>query len=513
MAPATFTIAATHDTVRFITMKGDKQPGTVGKVLANPLEIVLKDNNNNFVTDALVAFVLAGGNGSVDAPPGGVVPYDIVTNSYHTKFTLGTKMSDPQLVAAFVPGQSKPLLFEATPKADTAAKTVSNKSNFSQMTLGTSRLNAIQIQVFDQYDNPVDGETIAYTAPAGLTVSPGLGPNGKFFTDFKTNKEGIHVAMVTISGAKPTIDEFGVKGDPNLAQTYSITATVQGTGLSEVYNVDVDMGPSMVTNSVQNDSALIGRPLANPVVKHLFRYERIDTFTDNDHNGKDDDNGDFRDENFTNIAQKGIGGIAINFTVVREDGKDESAFGLQPTRTGANAATTNGSGLASVGVTMGDVGGVSQVIGEINSIPVTWYYADGTVLNSIVFVDGNKFGESTNLVAIPVVITVELSDIGSGIDFSTLKAFLNGTAFFDATAPPAVLPTFPERLDVIVGGIALKTLNAGIINDSVFPSIKLNYYPSAPKLVTGSNSVQVNSINDKVGNGQSAPAVQAFTYP
>ena len=65
-----------------------------------------------------------------------------------------------------------------------------------------------------------------------------------------------------------------------------------------------------------------------------------------------------------------------------EDGKKESDSGLLPTRTVPAFAASDVNGYASVGVTMGDVGGVNQVIGTINSILVIWHYADNTVLDS-----------------------------------------------------------------------------------------------------------------------------------
>lgn len=511
MAPVAFVIAATNVAVRTITINGDRQSGQVGQPLGSPLEVVLKDAANNPVVGGLVAFLVVSGGGSVN--PSGGVNTD-ATGKSATIFTLGTKTDTPQLVAAFVPGQSKPILFEGIPQAGPVTKITSNRTNFNRLTLNTARLNAVQVEVFDQYGNRVPGATIAYTAPAGLTVSPGLGPNGIFFTDFKTNLDGLHVAMVTAS-ATPTIDEFGGTASAGLAGRYTIVASV--SGLSQTYHVDVDMGPTMLTASTQNDSALIGRPLASPVRKQVLRYQRLDTYTDADGDGKDDDNGDFRDENFSRVEAIGVQGVTIDFEVRREDGKDAdiTAGGFQLTRTAAASATTSGTGIATIGVTMGDVGGVSHVVGTIAApITVTWTFADGTPLPESpgTFTSGTHFAESTNLRAIPVVITVTLADAGSKVDFATVKALLNGTAFFDGAAPPTVLSAFPERLDIIVGGTPLKALTASLITDSLFPLITMDYYPPAPKLITGTNSVEVR-VDDKIGNRPAAPAVGTFTFP
>ncbi|MCK6556342.1 matrixin family metalloprotease [Candidatus Binatia bacterium] len=511
-APVTFTVAATDKAIASITMNGDRQQGTVGKTLPNPLDIILADVNGAPVSGALVAFKVVGGGGSIN-PTGAQTTG--APGKATTTFKLGKQVAAPQLVAAFVPGQSKPLLFEATPKADVPAKARSNKSNFNALTLGTARLNALQVQVFDQFDNPVPDVLVNYGAPAGLTVQPGLGPDGIGFTNFLTNADGLHVAMVIAETSLiPTIDEFGNKGTAGLAGTYTITAApATGSAPAQVYKVDVDMGPEMVTASVQNDQAMIGQPLPSPVRKLVLRYQRTDRYTDANNDSKDDDNGDFRDENFTQKTPKAVPGVAITFEVQREDGNKETDFGLQPTSVAPTVATTDASGLTTAAATMGDVGGVNQVVGKTPAIPVTWLFADGTTLDQKTFTDANLFAESTNLVALPVVITTTVTDPGGGIDLATLNALLNGTSFFNGATPPAVPPSFPERLQVTAGGKVLTALPPSLVTDSAFTDIQVEYRPSRPKLLNGANTVQVQKVKDRATNEQAAVTSQGFTYP
>jgi hypothetical protein len=207
--------------------------------------------------------------------------------------------------------------------------------------------------------------------------------------------------------------------------------------------------------------------------------------------------------------------VVVDFSVEREDGKREADFGLQPTRTAVPSATSDTSGYASSAVTMGDVGGVSQVIGKTNGITVTWYFADGSVITSMSFIDGNRFAESTNLYAIPVIITTTVNDTGSGLDFSTLKAWLNGSLYFDGSTPPAVLPDFKDKLELIAGGKVYTTIDPGlnIVTDSAFTQVEIKYYPSAPKLAPGTNTVIFNKVKDKIENQQGTNVVQTFTYP
>lgn len=513
----TFVLWGNNKIVSQIEVNGDMQTGTVGQQLTNPLEVVLKDNIGEFVGDAYVAFEVISGGGTLGGPacagrPSAVCfKTDGADGLAGATFTLGTNIDDPQLVAAFIPGMVDTVIFEATPEADSPIRVVSNKTNFNRLTLGTSVLNAMQVQVFDQFDNVVAGTTVTYTPSGGLLVSPGLGPNGEVFSNFLTNSQGLHVAaLAALNGSTdPTINEFGA----SVAGVYNVTASVSG-GPSENFVVDVDMGPSMVTISGQNVGELIGQPLPSPVSKKVLRWERVDTFIDVNMDGMDDDdNGDFRDEDFSQLVQKGVSGVTINLEAVREDRQDEAGAGVTPLTLDSMTATTDGSGIGSVNVTdMGEVGGVKQVVGRIDGIFVEWFFEDGSLIDSNTFTDENQFGESTNLIAIPVVIKIDLDDAESGIDFSTVVVKLNGTSFFDAAAPPAVLPFFPELLQVLIGGVRLGGLDSNIIGNSAFTAIQIEYWPRASNLL-GSNTVEVTLIKDNAENEQTTMETLDFNYP
>ena len=526
----TFNLAASNKLVSSVEINGDLQMGTVNQQLADPLEVILRDNIGDFVGDAWVAFSVVSGGGMLtgDPCPGNgnaiCVATGEMTGQAETMWTIGKKIDEAQLVAAFLPGMIDPVLFEAIPEADVPNSAMSNRTNFNRMTLGTSVLNAFRIQVFDQFNNPVKDATVNYAPTGGLQVNPGLGPNGQFFTNFLTNEDGLHVARLSAiyTQTDPTIDEFG---DSISGSQYSVMATVSGgSSPTENYVVDVDMGPSMVTSSGQNVSHIIGQPLPNPVTKLVHRWERNDTFID-DGNGDDEDNGDFRDEDYSSLSQLGVEGITINLEVRREDGEDPAGASVTPMELSSMTMTTDATGNGTVDVTnMGEVGGVNNVVGKIDEILVEWFFDDGTPLDdgdaSRTFTDENDFGESTNVVAIPVVITVDLDDMDSGIDFSTVVTSLNMTPFFDAGAPPAVLPTFPEYKRVIVGGVSLPGLDANIIDNSAFtsippdtPAIQIIYWPKASNLVMGANTVEMQLIKDNAENEQEMMSMDTFTYP
>jgi hypothetical protein len=443
---------------------------------------------------------VAAGGGSV-APAGG---QQTAGGAASTTFTLGKKIKDAHIVAAFVPNSPRPLLFTATARAGPPAKVKSNKSNFNRLTLGTSVLNGLQVEVFDQFDNPVEGATITYTVPSGLQAAPGLGEDGVLYTDFKTRASGRHVAqLIALASATPTIDEFGAVLDANLADPYAVSATVGGLMDSQDYTVDVDMGPTMVTASGQVDSALIGQPLTQPVEKEILRWERVD--------GPDTDK-DWRNEDFSSVVQKAVPGVTVKWKAQRQDGKVEAAP-LQPTKPAAPSAVTDAAGIASVAVTMGHVGGINHLIGTADKIPVDFKFADGTPMTHKDFTNGKKFAESTILRAIPVVVTVTLEDMFAGIAFNTVKASLNGTTFFDGSAAQATAKVFPEKLELVVGGVPRGTWDANTVSNSAFQAMQVRYEPPFNKLTMGANTVQVEKIRDKVRNEQTAVTTQGFTVP
>ena len=508
-----FTVAATDKPVATVDISGDSQEGTVDMVLDDPLTVVLKDSIGSFVGNGLVAFEVISGGGSVSgsacSSSGQAVCYlnSDLDGLAETMFTLGTQIDDQQIVAAFVPGRPDPILFSATPKAGDVTRVESNRSTFSALTLGTAALNGITVQVFDEFDNPVAGQMVTHNPGGGLQVGTGLGPNGELFapTD-PTNAEGIHVASViaSVGQSEPTKDEFGA----SIGGVYNVDATVNG--ITESFSVDVDMGPNMVTWSGQNVPYIYGQPASSPVVKRVIRWQRNDTFVDVG-SGIDDDNSEFIDEDFSSLSQYGVPGVVIDLEAIREDRQDE--MGFTPITLSTNQVTTDGGGFGTVNVTnMGEIGGVKAVNGRVSSIYVEWLGQDSSQLHEMTFEDENDFGERTNLIAVPVVITIDLDDVDSGIDLSTVTAALNMMNFFDPASPPAVLPGFPEPLEFSVGGVPLSGLDAALIANSSFNQIKIVYYPASTRL-SGLNTVTVTKAKDKAENEQDMDETSMFSYP
>jgi hypothetical protein len=509
-----FRVTATATKPTTVTMHGNLQHGQVGTQLANPLAIEVRDASNAPVGGATVAFEVVSGGGRLlpPLPAGRKVARkktDPATGIASVDFQLGTNASAPQIVAAFVPGRSKPLLFEAIPEAGAPAKIETPRSAYTRLTLATDVANAVWVRVLDAAGNPVPGVPVDYAVPAGMTVAPGVDTFGFVFPDFKTNADGINVASLGVplkptpdmeltSDVPPTIDEFGAR----IRSPYAVVASIGG-GPSKTYNVDVDMGPRLVASPRAFLSGPMGARLTDPLTFQVFRVERLVRGNDND----------FRNDDFTRLIIVGKPGAVVHLEFFREDLEDETKILLEPTRADFTDGVTDANGNVSfTGITLGAVPGVVAGLAAVPKL-------------TIVFTRGGnvsaKFDGSPSLAELTVVqvngprLIVDLTDPSSGLDLSSVVANLNGVPFFNGGLPPVgVLPTFPDRLELVVGfGLRrLKTLPLNFVADSAFNRVTLNYFPSL-RLVHPTNFLEVSQIADRAGNRDAGKQTKDFTWP
>lgn len=504
--PVTFKVAAVSTRVQSVTMSGNSQSGTAGRALPQPLEIALHGPNGAPVAGALVSFQLVSGGGHV-TPTGSQISN--AAGVVRTSFTLGKDATKAQLVAAFVPGRAKPLIFEALSNHGQPHKIEADKTTFHRLTLGVRILNALYVRVLDEFGNPVRGVTIDYTAPAGLTVTPGVAPDGSEFPGFETNQQGLHVAAVEVpmqahpsfpseltAVAHPTIDEFGHE----LRQPYTITARVHGTSIQRSYHAAVDMGPRLINDLQVQRSGPMGASLDGTVDMRLVRVERVQRGSNND----------FRDDDFTRLRERNVPGAVVRVDTRRRDGHDEGAFGLETTHATLVEAITAANGLVQIPITAGDVSGLVDVTGRINAVHVVFENANGA---SADFKDPSALGQTSVVRVTGPKITVELTDSGSGVDLRTIRATLASMAFFDGQAPPTLLPFFPDRLEITAGGRLLETLGPDLVQNGAFDRVVLEYWPSRPKLVAAGNRVAVGPSADRAGNPDPTTAATEFTFP
>jgi protocatechuate 3,4-dioxygenase beta subunit len=493
--PITLTVAATPGKVAAVTMVNDQQHGAVGQPLSERVGVRLTDAQGAPVPGALVTLAVASGGGTI--APGGLQTSD-ADGYVLTTWTLGTRTSVAQVLAAVVPGRSKPLLFEAFPEADVPAKLESPRASYTRLTLGSVVANALWVRVLDQYGNPVPGVVVGYAAPPGVTVDPGVGPGGVAFTDFKTNADGLHVAAVTVplgGAVLPTLDEFGARR----AAAYGIG--VSAGPANAAYTLDVDMGPRLVASPVAPHVGAMGAALATPLGYQVYRVERVERGSDHD----------FRTDDFTQLAAVNVPGALIHLEFVREDGNDETQYGLQPTRASVTDVATGADGTAVFDTTtLGDVPGDLLAIAGVRTLEIVFANAQNV---STTFTDAPSLLEGENVHVTGPRLIVELADPGSGIDLASVTASLNGTPYFNGPTLPGLLPSFPERVELVVGGRPIQTLGAAFLKSAAFQNVTLNFFPSLGSVHGGTNVLEVSTIADRAGNQDAGPASTSFTWP
>jgi hypothetical protein len=262
--------------------------------------------------------------------------------------------------------------------------------------------------------------------------------------------------------------------------------------------VDVDMGPRLAFT----EGAVLDGPMgaSRSLALGLERTERFDKGLNND----------FRPDPFDCFTNVRVPSQLVHLTAHRLDGNDETTVGLMPTRGQPADVATDAGGTATFAVTLGDVPGSALVVGNIKKVHVVFARAQNVTAD---FEDPSQLTSGLAAVVQGPQLLVDLKDLGSGIDLGTVVAKLNGTPFFDGTAPPGVLKTFPDRLEVLVGNRPLKAVDANLVRDGAFNDVRLSYFPSRPKLMASGNMLTLGPFKDRIGNAAAAPTPKTFTWP
>ncbi|NVJ58769.1 MAG: matrixin family metalloprotease [Gammaproteobacteria bacterium] len=311
----------------------------VGKALPEDWVITFKDRFGQGISGVPVQWQVVSGDGFVQGLLKKADKRSEADGSVRMSQTLGKKLYQnptheilrgdvellPQyhIVAATVPGQSAPILFEGI----AGAGEVSQVQQFSvpslSIGLGSVRANAVMFMAKDQYGNPVADEVVSYNSEyTGIDVSPGIF-NRKQMPSMLTNERGIWVGAIgaiakPVAGylyfdhrfskdpaelpvrpgaAIPTIDEFGNRDTVGLHPTYMLSFNIASKTIE--LPVDVDMGPTVVAYSESdNPGALIGQSIdlennseSRPTFS-LFFFSRID--------GEDDDTDQYLSKSIVN---------------------------------------------------------------------------------------------------------------------------------------------------------------------------------------------------------------------
>ena len=223
---------------------GDNQSGLTGETLVNPFVVEVQDQNNAPIGGVAVTFAVSEGSGSLSPETG----LTAANGRAESQFTLG---SDPgtNTVTVSVEGITETATFNAEaalpPPMATSLKVISG-DNQSGLT-GEPLANPFVVEVRDQYDDPMEGVTVAFAVSAG----------GGSVSDISVDTDANGLAQSTLT----------LGSDPG---TNTVTASVEGLSQMVVFNAEASLPPPMATSleviSGDNQTGLTGETLMNPFV-------------------------------------------------------------------------------------------------------------------------------------------------------------------------------------------------------------------------------------------------------
>lgn len=539
----TVSVASLQRLPAFVEKTGDNQNCggngcPVDSDLPEPYQLRFLDSDSQPLEGVLTKFVVVSGNGSLngaDPQSGELVPTSDANGVVQATHHLGQKLLDdnsrlaiPQIVAAVasIPNSAGPILFQSSAKAGDPVRMESRTTNFNRLTLATSRINAVFIEVFDAYDNPVKDAPVVMNASGGLGVAPGI-YNGVEFPSMATNEKGEFVGMVIAAGVQPTLDEFGQSTGQG---PYSVNVSVPGASGSKNYQVAVDMGPTLVTTTDNGNGApfgyqqWVGKQMDLPALMLLMRLQRTDLCEDLNGDEYDDDNGDWTNENFdlNIIRYVWIDQIPVRFEVKRTDNGQVDGNSITPP-----VSPTDSFGIARTDLTMGEARGGVAITGRTSQTSRNLYtdpfcIGGGPALRfgAREFVDSLFIPAQDNtsqyLAVSPRIEVVAGEDVPaaldpdplpgraaySGIDVTKVSVELNGEMIFNGPNPGVLnLNAYPHYLQASFDGAYFGTVDAQTIAPLSPGEFRFVYYPTASQLqLNGDNTVRVSGVRDKVGN-------------
>ena len=176
---------------------GDAQTGTVGQVLASPLQVVVTDGDAPSVGTS-VTWSTTGG-GTLD-PTSAATNADGVAS---TTWTLGTTSGSQTAQASLSGASGSPVTFTATVAPDAASALSKFGGDQQNGIVSTPLAQPVQAKVADQFGNGIEGVTVNWAA-SGATVSAVSVP---------TNSSGISAVTVTRGAAEGDVTITASSGE------------------------------------------------------------------------------------------------------------------------------------------------------------------------------------------------------------------------------------------------------------------------------------------------------------
>jgi uncharacterized protein YbbK (DUF523 family) len=211
--PANFSLTNLGNPPASVTATaGTPQSATVNTAFTTQLQATVKDASNNPVNGVTVTFA-APASGASGTFAGGVNTATTNASGVATAaiFTANSNAGGPYNVTASVSGVSTPANFSLTNLTGPPASVAATIGTPQSATINTAFATQLQATVKDASNNPVNGITVTFAAPAS-------GPSGTF-------AGGVNTAMTNASGVATAavFTANGTAGGP-----YTVTASVAG---------------------------------------------------------------------------------------------------------------------------------------------------------------------------------------------------------------------------------------------------------------------------------------------
>jgi len=291
--PASFTLTNTSGSAASImATAGTPQSAVINTAFGTALQVTVKDAGNNPVSGVTVTFAVPASGASATFTSGSTA----VTNAsgVATSSTLtANSTAGSYSVTASVSGVTTPASFALTNTAGAAASVTATAGTPQSAPINTAFSSALQVTVKDSGNNPVNGVTVTFLAPAS-------GASGNFaggVTTAVTNSSGVATSRIFTAN--------GTSG------SYAVTASVAGVTTPASFALTNTVGtPASIT-------ATAGTP-QSAVINTAFGSALQVTVKDSGNNP--------------------VSGVTVTFTV--------PSSGASATFASGNTAVTNASGVA-----------------------------------------------------------------------------------------------------------------------------------------------------------------------
>lgn len=248
-SPITFTATGNPGNATNIALvQGSGQTGTVGSPLATTLQVLVTDNLANPVQGVTVGW--ATGSGSL-------TPASSVTNASGiatTSWTLGTTPGAVSATGSVGGLTGSPVLFSATANPGAPVNIIITQGNGQSATVNTAVATAPQVQISDQFGNPLSGVSVTFAVTTGggsgtslvqVTNGSGLATVGSWTLG---TAAGSNSMSATATG--PGSTSFTATGTAGAATQIAIS---QGNGQSATVNTAVATQPRVLVRDAFNN--------------------------------------------------------------------------------------------------------------------------------------------------------------------------------------------------------------------------------------------------------------------